>query len=96
MCKLAQAIMDRHHDRGEESEANDDSNLHGQECGRCGLGSAPGERGAFRIIFLEPLFGKLWRREYLEMVDVANLLVGIDVNPNGRHWSLLSFRFPPL
>jgi hypothetical protein len=29
------------------------------------------ERGAFRIIFLESLFGKLWRREYLEVVDVA-------------------------
>jgi hypothetical protein len=29
------------------------------------------ERGAFRIIFLESLFGKLWRREYREVVDVA-------------------------
>jgi hypothetical protein len=22
------------------------------------------------------------------------MVFGIDVNPNGRHWSLLSFRFP--
>ena len=52
------------------------------------------ERDAFRIVLLEPLIGKLWRREYLEVVDVANLLVGIDINPNGCHWSLLSFRRP--
>jgi hypothetical protein len=38
-----------------------------------------------RIIFLEPPIGKLWRREYLEVVDAANLLVGIDVNPDGFH-----------
>ncbi len=30
----------------------------------------------------------------IEMVDVANFLVGIDVNPNGFHWSLFSLRFP--
>jgi hypothetical protein len=34
------------------------------------------------------------RRKYLEMVDVANFLVRFDINPNGRHWSLLSFRLP--
>src|SRR6267378_4934405 len=49
------------------------------------------ERDAFRIVLLEPLLGKLWRREYLEVVDVANLLVRIDVNPNGRHSPLLGF-----
>src|SRR5450631_2701753 len=52
------------------------------------------EHDAFRIVLLEPLISKLWRREYLEVVDVANLLAGVDVNPNGCHWSLLSFRFP--
>jgi hypothetical protein len=41
------------------------------------------EQDALRIIFLEPLIGKLWRREYLEIVVVANFLVGIDINPNG-------------
>ena len=45
-----------------------------------------------RVILLEPLIGKLWRREYLEVVDVANLLVGIDIDPNRCHWSLLSVR----
>jgi hypothetical protein len=39
------------------------------------------EHDTLWIIFLEPLIGKLWRREYLEMVDVANLLVCIDMNP---------------
>ena len=52
------------------------------------------ERDAFRIVLLEPLIGKVWRREYLEVVDVANLLVGIDIDPNGRHWSLFSLRRP--
>ena len=32
------------------------------------------ERDAFRIVLLEPFIGKLWRREYLEVVDVANFL----------------------
>jgi hypothetical protein len=35
--------------------------------------------------------GKFCRREYLEVIDVSNLLVRIDVNPNGRHSSLLGF-----
>src|SRR4030081_605340 len=52
------------------------------------------ECDAFRIVLLEPLIGELWRREYLEMVDVANFLAGIDIDPNRCHWSLLSFRFP--
>jgi hypothetical protein len=41
------------------------------------------ERDAFRIVLLEPLIGKFCRREHLEVIDVANLLVRIDVNPNG-------------
>src|SRR6266702_3061061 len=49
---------------------------------------------ALRIVLLEPFIGKLCRREYLEVVCVANLRIGIDINPNGRHWSLLSLRFP--
>ena len=49
---------------------------------------------ALRIVLLEPLVGKLWRREYLEVVDVANLLVRIDINPNGCHRSLASLRRP--
>jgi hypothetical protein len=50
------------------------------------------EYDALGVILLEPLIGKLWRREYLEVVDVANLLVGIDIDPNRCHWSLLSVR----
>jgi hypothetical protein len=34
------------------------------------------EYDALRVILLESLIGKLWRREYLEVVDVANLFVG--------------------
>ena len=63
---------------GEHRRKGRSRSRHQKECGRCGLGSAPGERGAFRIIFLEPLFGKLWRREYLEVIDVANFLVRLD------------------
>jgi hypothetical protein len=29
---------------------------------------------------------KFWRREHLEVVDVANLLAGVDIHPNHRHW----------
>jgi hypothetical protein len=36
------------------------------------------EYDAFRVILLEPLIGKLWRRKYLEVVDVADFLVGVD------------------
>jgi len=66
---------------------------HQKECGRASFFDHLVAKRAGSS-FLEPLFGKLWRREYLEMVDVANLLVDIDVDPNGRHWSLFSFRFP--
>ena len=42
------------------------------------------ERDAFRIVLLEPsLIGKFCRREHLEVVDVANSLFGVDINPNG-------------
>jgi hypothetical protein len=41
------------------------------------------KRDAFGIVLLEPLIGKFCRREHLEVIDVANLLVRIDVNPNG-------------
>jgi hypothetical protein len=56
------------------------------------FGHLVAERGAFRIVLLEPLISKLWRREYLEMVDVANFLAGVDMDSNGCHWSLLSVR----
>jgi hypothetical protein len=28
------------------------------------------------------------------MIGVANMVFGVDVDPNGCHWSLLSFRRP--
>src|SRR5882724_7994772 len=52
------------------------------------------ERDALPDRSPEPLIGKLWRREHFEVVDVANLLAGVDIDPNGCHWSLFSFRFP--
>jgi len=48
---------------------------------------------AFRIVFLEPSFSGVRIGEYLEVVGVANLLAGIDVDQH-RHWSLFSFRLP--
>jgi len=45
------------------------------------------KNNALRTVLLEPLVGKLWRCEYLEMVGVANLLVGIVIDPDSRHWS---------
>jgi hypothetical protein len=30
------------------------------------------------------------------MIGVARMVSGIDVNPNGRHWSLLSFSLSPM
>jgi hypothetical protein len=42
---------------------------------------------ALGVIFLEPLVGKLWRSEYLEVVDVAYFLGGIDRNPDRCHWA---------
>jgi len=51
------------------------------------------ERDAFRIVLLEPsLIGKFCRREHLEVIDIANFLAGINVDPNRCHWSLLSVR----
>jgi hypothetical protein len=45
------------------------------------------ERDAFRIVLLEPFIGKLWRREHLEVIDVANFLAGIDIDLNRCHSS---------
>ena len=49
---------------------------------------------AFGVIFLEPSVRSFFVRKNFEMAGVANMVSGVDVNPNGRHWSLLSFRFP--
>ena len=48
---------------------------------------------AFGIVFLQPFFCGVLAREDLKVIDVANLLARIDVNPNG-HWSLFSFLLP--
>ena len=39
------------------------------------------ERDAFGIVLFEPLIGKFLRREHLEVVDVANFLAGINIDP---------------
>src|ERR1700756_4219842 len=47
----------------------------------------------FRILLPEPFFGGFFARKNLEMVDVADILAGVDVDQDGFHWSLFSFRF---
>jgi hypothetical protein len=49
---------------------------------------------AFGIVLLEPFVRGDRIGKHLEMIGVASMVSGIDVNPNGRHWSLLSFRRP--
>jgi hypothetical protein len=49
------------------------------------------ECDAFRIV-LEPLIGKVWRRKHLEVIDVADFLAGIDIDPNSCPGSLLGVR----
>ena len=48
----------------------------------------------FRIVLLAPFVRGDWIGKNLEIIGVARKVPGIDVNPNGPHWSLLSLRFP--
>src|SRR5215216_7236520 len=48
---------------------------------------------AFGIVFLQPFFRGVLAREDLKVINVANLLPRIDVNPHS-HWSLFSFLLP--
>ncbi len=52
------------------------------------------ECDAFGVIFLEPSVRSFFVRKNFEMAGVANTVSGVDIDPNGRHWFLLSFRFP--
>ena len=52
------------------------------------------KRYAFGVIFLEPSARSFFVRKNFEMAGVANTVSGVDIDPNGCHWSLLSFRFP--
>ena len=62
--------------------------------GRCdSLQNLVLERNAFRIVFLEPNLGSDLGHKDLEVIRVANVFAGVDVNPD-RHWSLLSFFRP--
>jgi hypothetical protein len=47
------------------------------------------KRNAFRIVFLEPSFGGVDIREDLEVIGVADLLAGVDVDPD-RHCQTLT------
>jgi hypothetical protein len=49
---------------------------------------------AFGVIFLEPSVRSFFVRKNFEMFGVANIESGVDIDPNGRHWSLFSLRFP--
>src|SRR5258708_13789284 len=51
------------------------------------------ERNALRVVFLEPSIGSDLARKDLQVNAVANLLAGVDVNPD-FHWSLLRFLRP--
>ncbi len=42
----------------------------------------------------EPFFRGLFVDEDLEVVDIADFLAGVDVDEDGFHRSLFSFRFP--
>ena len=61
-----------------------------------GYGGSPydlvGERDAFQVVFLQPGFRGVLTREDLEMFGIANVLLGIDVNPDGHARSLFAFR----
>ena len=52
------------------------------------------ESDAFGIVLLKALVRGDRIGKHLQMKGLARMASGIDVNPNGRHWSLLSFRFP--
>jgi hypothetical protein len=43
------------------------------------------EAGTFRIVLGEPLIGRVGIGEHLEMVDVADILAGVDVNHDAFH-----------
>jgi hypothetical protein len=43
------------------------------------------ERNALRVVFLEPSIGSDLARKDLQVIAVANLLAGVDVNPD-CHW----------
>jgi hypothetical protein len=49
------------------------------------------EGNAFRIISREPSVGGVGRGEHLEMVDVANVLAGVDINPDCHRFLMLGF-----
>ena len=49
---------------------------------------------AFGIVLLAPFVRSDRIGKNLEIIGVARKVPGIDVNPNGPHWSLLSLRFP--
>jgi hypothetical protein len=51
-------------------------------------------QAAAGVIFLEPFSRGVDIRKHLDMVAVADLFAGIDVNEHGFHWSLLSLRRP--
>jgi hypothetical protein len=51
------------------------------------------EGDAFGIVLLERFYRDVGIREHLDVLGVANLLAGVDVDQHG-HWSLLSFRLP--
>jgi hypothetical protein len=46
------------------------------------------------IVLFEPFVRSVRVRKYFEVIDIADLFVGIDINPDCFHRSLASFRRP--
>jgi hypothetical protein len=53
------------------------------------------ECDAFRIVLVQPRLGDFLAREDFKVIDVADFLAGIDVNPDA-HWSLLKLASGPV
>jgi hypothetical protein len=51
------------------------------------------ESDALRVVLRKLCFGGVLISEHLEMLDIPDLLAGVDVDKNS-HWSLFSFRLP--
>jgi len=47
------------------------------------------KRDAFRVVLCEPCIGSAAVREDLEVIAVADLLPGIDINPDRFHLTIL-------
>jgi hypothetical protein len=52
------------------------------------------KRYAFGVIFLEPSARSFFVHKNFELAGIANTVSGVDIDPNGRHWSSLACAGP--